>query len=203
MNWLRRLLYILGGLSLACGLNLPGQGGGTGGFTDGEAETFAALPLYGELRFQILAGGSAFPISGAVLEVTNLAIEEQETAAANISADDGVLVVHQLQRGTVYYGAGPDEPIFTFSAPGYSSIVFTATELAEEAGLPLYSDAGLPRVTTASGQELPLYEFTIYLSPEESSVAPVESNDLAGALALIQAATTADQEANALQNIWE
>ena len=81
------------------------------------------------------------------------------------------MVVHQLERGITYWGAGPPLPVFTFSAPGYQTRTYSVTDLASGTSYDPYRSANVPTTIfkneAGAEIELPFYEFTIRLAPKE------------------------------------
>ena len=81
------------------------------------------------------------------------------------------MVVHQLQRGIMYWGEGPPRPVFTFSAPGYQTRTYSVEELVSGTSYNPYNYnyANVPTTTFTievdSEIELPVYEITIRLAP--------------------------------------
>ena len=140
--------------------------GGSGGFD--QRETWALQPFYGELRFLILQEGAGTPLPGATLQVSHLRIDELETGEAVHSDQQGLIVVHQRERGILYYGNGPPPPSFSFAAAGFETQSYSVDDLVSGTEYHPYRSADLPTTRYAvSGQEteLPVYEFTITLAP--------------------------------------
>jgi hypothetical protein len=131
-------------------------------------ETWEFRPFYGELRFLIVEEGTDTPIPDAAFQVSDLRIEELKNGGSVKSDQEGRMVVHQLQRGITYWGAGPPLPVFTFSAPGYQTWTYSVEELASGTPYEPYSYADLPTTVftdeVGSEIELPVYEITIRLA---------------------------------------
>jgi hypothetical protein len=156
------------GLVLLLGVILLGCKGSFEGASD-DRETWALRPFYGELRFLILAEGSEVPIPDAALRVANLPVAEldgQETVSGD---QDGRLVIHQLERGTIYRGNGPPPPEFIFSAAGYAAQTYSMADLVAGTLYDPYKSVDLPTTLFQSESgveiELPVFEFTIHLRP--------------------------------------
>jgi hypothetical protein len=135
-----------------------------------DVETWALRPFYGELRFLILSEDDGKPIPDATLQVTNLPILERGDAQGSSSDLNGRLIIHQLERGTMYRGDGPPPPEFIFSAPGYATRSFTVADLVAGTDYDAYKSAALPTTTfhneAGAEFELPVFEFTIHLLTE-------------------------------------
>lgn len=141
-------------------------------FNSDDTESWEVRPFYGELRFLILNQNTGKPIPDVVLQVSTLRIEEQIAGKSMCSGLDGLIIIHQLERGITYWGEGPAPPTFTFSALNYHTEVYSVDELVAGTSYDPYSTVDLPTTTYQYGTDteeiqLPVYEFTIHLSPSD------------------------------------
>ena len=137
---------------------------------DDKIKTTEFLPFYGENRFLIVSEDTDTPIPGAVLQVSNLHIEEARIMDSIRCGQDGRIVIHQINRRDSYLGKGPPRPTFTFSAPHYYTKTYSVEDLASENSYNPYSRDSLPTTTYKYEEEeleLPVYEFTIRLVPSD------------------------------------
>lgn len=106
------------------------------------------------------------------MRVSTLRIEEQIAGKHISSGPDGLIIIHQLIRGITYWGEGPPQPPFTFSAPNYYTQTYSVDELVVGTSYNPYSTVDLPTATfryetDAEEIQLPVYEFTIHLTPSD------------------------------------
>jgi hypothetical protein len=139
-------------------------------FNADDTESWELCPFYGELRFLVLHQETGEPIPGVTLNVSTLRIEEQTGGKSISSEHDGLIIIHQLDRGITYWGEGPPQPTFTFSAPDYQTRTYSVDELVAGTSYDPYNGAGLPTTTFLYGTDaeeiqVPVYEFTIHLTP--------------------------------------
>jgi hypothetical protein len=132
---------------------------------DADVETWEFLPFYGEIQFLIVSDETDTPIPDAVLEVANLRIDELKNRESVRSGQDGRIVIHQTMRGITYMGAGPPPATFIFSAQGYQTQTYSVKDLVLGTSYDPYSSNNLPTAMYKGEVELPVYEFTIRLTP--------------------------------------
>ncbi len=136
-----------------------------------EVETWEYRPFYGEIRFLIMEENTDTPIPDATFRVSDLPIKELENEVSVKSDQEGRMVIHQLERGIMYWGKGPPPPLFTFSAPGYHTRTYSVKDMASGTSYDPYRSAKVPTTTftneVGSEIELPFYEFTIRLAPTD------------------------------------
>lgn len=140
----------------------------TGFGSSDDVESWELRPFYGESRFLLVDAASGEPIPKASLTVEHLSITELQEKDSVPSDQDGVITIHQLERGIVYWGDGPPPPTFTFSAPNYASQTLSIDDLVAATSYDPYDSTALPTTTFVRNTqeiELPLYEFTIQLTP--------------------------------------
>ena len=137
-----------------------------------DVESWELMPFYGEIRFHLYDSSRNEPAIGVKLQqVTGLRLVEM-VAGEEIWADNaGLIVVHQLIRGTDYVGNAPPDPTFTFGGDGFQERMLSVDDLAEISGLDPYSAADLATVKY-EGSELPVYEIQIHMEPLESAQLP-------------------------------
>jgi hypothetical protein len=141
-------------------------------FNSDDTESWEVNPFYGEIRFLIRHQDTGEPIPDVALQVSTLRIEEQIEGKVINSGQDGLIIIHQLKRGIMYWGEGPAPPTFTFSARNYHSQTYSVDELVSGTSYDPYSTVNLPTTSYRYGTDgeeiqLPVYEFTIYLTPSE------------------------------------
>ncbi len=141
-------------------------------FDSDDTESWEVNPFYGEIRFLILDQDTGEPIPDVALRISTLRIAEQIEGKSTSSGQDGLIIIHQLDRGITYWGEGPAPPTFTFSAQNYYTQTYSVDELAAGTSYDPYSAVDLPTTTYlygADGEEiqLPVYEFTIHLTPSD------------------------------------
>ncbi len=140
-------------------------------FNSDDTETWEVLPFYGELRFLIIHPDTGEPLPDVTLQVSTLRVEEQVADQNMSSGPDGLIIVHQLHHGITYWGEGPAAPTFTFSVPNYQTQTYSVDELVAGTSYDPYSTSDLPtttyRRTETEEIELPVYEFTIQLAPND------------------------------------
>ena len=141
-------------------------------FNSDDTETWEVRPFYGEIRFLILNQDTGEPIPDVALRVSTLRIEEQIARKSMSSGPDGLITIHQLERGITYWGEGPAPPTFTFSAPNYHKRTYSVDELVAGTSYDPYSAVDLPTTTylyETDGKEIqvPVYEFTVQLAPSD------------------------------------
>lgn len=140
-------------------------------FNSDDTETWELRPFYGEIRFLILDQDTGEAMPDVALQVSNLRIEEQIAGKRMSSGPDGLIIIHQLERGITYWGDGPAPATFTFSAPNYHKQTYSVAELVAGTSYDPYSTVDLPTTTYLNEDgkeiELPLYEFTIRLAPSD------------------------------------
>jgi hypothetical protein len=141
------------------------------GTNDDDLETWEKRPFYGELRFLIEGEDTGAPIPGALLQVSDLPIVELRDEESISSGQDGRIVIHQMERGTTYWGKGQPPPAFTFSAPHYHTRTYSVEDLVSGTAYDAYRSDDLPTTTfqnkAGAESELPVYEFTIRLEPSD------------------------------------